>query len=177
MSGPLNLAQVVSFLMDAPMFRDLDEAELSVLVHRMQIVHLRPGQVLFRAGDLGDAWYVVYRGQLRVDADGRILARVGPPSCVGEMAVLDGSPRSATVSASEDSTVFRFSRDAFEELREAEAPAAHKLVYQMALTLASRQRATTQKLVAWWSGAEAGRSSGDEGSLVGPLVRDAAASE
>lgn len=149
MSGPLNLEQILRFLLDTPMFGDLDSSELSRVVHLMQITHLRADQVLFREGAPGDAWYVVYDGTLAVRKDGRTLAALSARSCVGEMAVLDGSPRSATVSAHGDATVFRFSRDAFEALRLADDLVAYKLVYHMARTLAVRQRETTERLGAW----------------------------
>lgn len=146
MSGPLNLAQVLSFLLDTPMFGDLDEHELSQIVHQMQIVHLREGQTLFQEGDPGDAWYVVYEGALDVQKGGRTLVALGPRACVGEMAVLDGSARSATIRAEGEATVFKFTRDAFEAMRQANELAVYKLAYHMARTLAARQRDTTQRL-------------------------------
>lgn len=148
MSGPLNLAQVLSFLLDTPMFGDLDEHELSQIVHEMLIVHLREDQVLFREGDPGDAWYVVYEGSLDVQKDGRTLVVLGPRACVGEMAVLDGSARSATVRAEGEATVFKFTRTSFERMRQENELAVYKLAYHMARTLAARQRQTTEHLSA-----------------------------
>ena len=63
------------------------------------------------------------------------------------MAILDGSPRSATVRAAEASTVLKFPRSGFQQLLEEGNLAAYKLVYHMAKVLVSRQRGVTQRLV------------------------------
>jgi CRP-like cAMP-binding protein len=150
MAAPLTLGYIVSFLLDTPMFGDLDESELSQIVHIMQLQHLRPGQVLFREGSPGEAWYVLYEGNVDVllgaDGDERVIASLGARSCFGEMAVLDGSPRSATVRAADEATVFRFPRTAFHDLLRQGNLAAYKLVFEMAKVLAARQRATTRTL-------------------------------
>ena len=74
------------------------------------------------------------------------MAELVSPACFGEMAVLDGSARSATVRTSADSTAFRFPRREFQNLIDSNNLAAFKLVYQMALVLAARQRNTTTKV-------------------------------
>lgn len=151
MAGPLNLEQIILFLLETPMFGDLDGAELSRIVHIMQVQRLREGQLLFEEGKPGDAWYVLYDGAVEVvkdDGGGEsVIAVFGPRTCFGEMAILDGSPRSATVQASAASTVFRFPREDFLRLIEDDNIAAYKLVFQMAKVLASRQRSTTSRLV------------------------------
>jgi CRP-like cAMP-binding protein len=152
MSGPLNLEQIIRFLLETPMFGDLDVPELSQIVHIMQVQRLRDGQLLFDEGTPGDAWYVLYEGAVEVvkatsDEGERVLALIESRGCFGEMAILDGSPRSATVRAVKPSTVFRFPREDFRELLADNNLAAYKLVLQMALVLVSRQRKTTQSLV------------------------------
>jgi CRP-like cAMP-binding protein len=154
MAGSLTLEHIITFLLGAPMFGDLDAIELSQIVHIMQIQHVRPGQLIFREGQPGDAWYVVYSGELEVfagavkGAEDRILASLGPSACFGEMAILDGSPRSASVRARAASTVFRFPHDDFQTLLRLDNLAAYKLVYHMAKVLVSRQRNTTAQLAA-----------------------------
>lgn len=133
------------------MFEGLSAGELSEIVHIMQIRRLRDGQVLFHEGDEGDAWYVVFEGQLsvtRADVLGpvREIAVSGPRACVGEMAVLDGSPRSATVTACGEATVFRFPRFEFEGLLTEDNLAAYRLIHEMAKVLCQRQRRMTAQL-------------------------------
>lgn len=150
MSGRLNLEQIILFLLETPMFGDLDAAELSRIVHIMQVQRLREGQYVFEEGSAGDAWYVLYEGAVDVLKEGTgeaPIARLGPRSCFGEMAILDGSARSASVQAAESSSVFRFPREDFLRLIEEDNIAAYKLVFQMACVLAARQRSTTSQLV------------------------------
>lgn len=151
MSTAITLEQIITFLLEAPMFGDLDASELSQIVHIMQVQGFQPGQPLFREGDPGDAWYVIYDGEVAVEKDAgtgqRVLAVLGRRACFGEMAILDGSRRSATVVARTDGTSFRFPRDRFLDLLEEDNLAAYKLVHQMALVLVARQRQTTTRLV------------------------------
>jgi CRP-like cAMP-binding protein len=74
------------------------------------------------------------------------LALLEPGACFGEMAILDGSPRSATVRAAGPLTVFRFRREPFEELLEQGSLAAFKLVAAMARVLSQRHRKLTGQL-------------------------------
>jgi CRP/FNR family cyclic AMP-dependent transcriptional regulator len=178
MAGPLTLEQIIHFLLGAPMFGDLDPAELSQIVHILQIRFVRPGHVIFRQGQPGDAWYVVFQGSVEVfseepDGGERRLAVNGPSACFGEMAILDGSPRSASARAAEASTVFCFPRADFKELLEAGNLSAYKLVYQMAQVLATRQRQTTARLVEMLRA----RQDVDLEEDFGPLVHDASRAE
>ncbi len=151
MSEDLTLEQVIAFLVDAPMFGDLDATELSRVVHIMQIRKAKPGEWVFREGEAGDAWYVIFEGELEVVKESpegnRVIAILGRRACFGEMAILDGSPRSASVRATRDLTVFRFPRQRFTQLLDEGNIAAYKLVYQISLVLVSRQRRTTSRLV------------------------------
>lgn len=133
------------------MFGDLDAAQLSQIVHILQVQRVRQGHYLFHEGRPGDAWYVLFEGGVEVVKESpeegeQVLAVIGPRGCFGEMAILDGSPRSAGVRATETSTVFRFPREDFQELLDADNLAAYKLVHQMALVLVARQRRTTSSL-------------------------------
>jgi CRP-like cAMP-binding protein len=157
----LTLEQIVTFLLDAPMFGDLDEEELSQIVQIMQVQHLDPGQSVFEEGDPGDAWYLLYEGEVEVvksTSDGpRAIAILGRRACFGEMAILDGSPRSASVRATQPITVMRFPRSDFTELLLKGTLAAYKLVHQIALVLVSRQRRTTSRLVELMTADDPGR--------------------
>lgn len=147
----ITLEQIINFLLEAPMFGDLDAAQLSQIVHIMQIQRVRDGQVIFREGDPGDAWYVIYDGAADVYKSEEFLpdrrvASLGKRACFGEMALLDHSPRSASVVARGEATVFRFPRKDFENLLAEENLAAYKLVYEMAKVLCVRARNTAQQL-------------------------------
>ena len=109
------------------------------------------GQVVFSEGDAGNAWFVIYEGAARVEkrdpfTPTRQVATLGSHACFGEMAILDDSPRSASVTATEDTTAFRFPAAMFQMLLEEHSVAAYKLVHAMAKTLCVRQRRMNQQL-------------------------------
>lgn len=147
----ITLEQIINFLLEAPMFAELDAAELSEIVHIMQVQRVRGGTAVFREGDPGDAWYVIYAGRAEVLKGNEFLPTqrlcvLGPRSCFGEMAILDHSSRSASVIAVDDCTVFRFPRRDFDLLLSEGNLAAYKLIYEMAKVLSTRQRRITQDL-------------------------------
>ena len=83
---------------------------------------LKDGQVLFRAGDVGDGCYRVEQGLLKIvvaslQGDERIIAILGPDAIVGELSMIDGRPRSASVVAASDCVLRFVSRQAFEKCK------------------------------------------------------------
>lgn len=168
--------QILSFLADAPMFGDLDAEELAHLVQITQIQRMKEGDWVFREGDPGDAWYVVFDGEVEVVKemkDGvRTIAVLGKRACFGEMAILDGSPRSASVRATRDAVVFRFPRTQFSGLLSSGNLSAYKLVHQMALVLVSRQRRTTHRLAELLGAVDTGLR-----ERLGPLMDQSSVAE
>ena len=69
MGSTITLESIITFLLETPMFGDLDAAELSEIVHIMQVLRLRDGQTVFREGDRGDSWYVLFEGAAEVLKD------------------------------------------------------------------------------------------------------------
>ena len=108
---------------------------------------LKADQTLFMEGDLGDGCYRVESGLLKVtvaSASGkeRILAILGPGALVGELAVIDAQPRSATVVAARDSELSYISRRAFEAVSE-----AHPEIYRHVVNLLVRRLRDTNSVV------------------------------
>jgi CRP/FNR family cyclic AMP-dependent transcriptional regulator len=112
-------------------------------------VHLVTGQVLFMADDPGDGCYRIENGLLKVSiasasGEERILSILGPGAIVGELAVLDGRPRSASVLALRDSELLFISKTRFHEFAKKQPE-----LYQHLLTLlASRLRETNAVIAA-----------------------------
>jgi NTE family protein/lysophospholipid hydrolase len=115
----LRRTQLVRVLTE--LFGELAEPARAELERHLRWVQLDGGSLLFREGDASDDVYVVINGRLRVvttDADGRerVLEEVGRGAAVGEVSLLTGDPRSATIYAVRDSDLLRLSRKAFDEL-------------------------------------------------------------
>lgn len=101
--------------LDTALFAGLDPAQRSEVEQHMAPRHLRSGEVLCRAGEVGSSLYVVTAGLLHAVApgSGEVLGRQRPGDVVGEAALLTGEPRSATLVARLPSDVLELSRDAF----------------------------------------------------------------
>jgi CRP-like cAMP-binding protein len=106
-------AAAAATLAATPLFAGLAREALESLVERLSLVHLAPGEVLFREGDPGDALYVIAEGELAVQAEGppRVeMARLGAGAFIGEVALMTDQPRSATVTAVQDAELLRIDR-------------------------------------------------------------------
>lgn len=112
------------FLSSTPLFRGLDPQALNGLIDEVSYHRLLAGQLLFREGDPGDSLYIVKSGWLRVFVGGEaagppeVISELGRGEFVGEMALLTGDPRSASVGAVRDTELVRLSRSGFERLIE-----------------------------------------------------------
>ena len=131
------------------LFSDLPDRLLTGLLANAKPVNLAAKEILFLAGDLGDGCYRVNEGLLKVSIASstgaeRILAILGPGSIVGDVAMIDGRPRSASVSALRDCKMSFVSCAAFEAFV-AKQPEIYK--YLLAL-LAERLRETDQLVAA-----------------------------
>jgi CRP-like cAMP-binding protein len=80
------------------------------------------------------------------DSGPQHIRTIEPPSCFGEIAILDGLPRSATVRATKEALVLRIPQEKFKELMDEENPVACKLIKHMALVLVSELRSNTETL-------------------------------
>lgn len=117
----LRPAEVRRRLMAAPLFTSLDEASVRAIAARAEVVSLPGAHRLFRAGDRGDELYLVARGVVRVSmqntlGDDDILDQLGPGAMFGEIAVLTGGTRSATVTTAIPTVLVTIPGDALRSL-------------------------------------------------------------
>lgn len=122
-------------------FGDVDAAALERLQAAMTWTELSSGQVLMRQGDDGDALYLLVSGRLRAtigDASSpggqRAVGEISRGQIVGELALITGDPRNATVTAVRDSLLARLDRVAFNDLLASHAAMSMALTRQLALT-------------------------------------------
>src|SRR5262245_50373727 len=138
----------IAFLKASDLFENQPEEVLTAVLGQGEFLEFGPGAVIFRQGDQGDRLYIVKRGVLEVvaqPADGSEpmpVAYLGPGEVLGELALLTGSPRTATVRSPEHAELFSLGKAVFHELM-ATLPT---LPRNMCLVLAKRLEATTLKI-------------------------------
>lgn len=133
-------------LASLPPFAGMDIATLRQFDGEANWLRLAGGETLFAQGDPPDYLYIVVHGRLEVivereNGEHEVVDQIGPGACVGEMALLAGEPRSATVRAIRDSELVRLSKDEFNLLLNQHPRAATEI----ARTLVRRLRQTTAK--------------------------------
>jgi CRP-like cAMP-binding protein len=150
MTTKVTRERMITFLLETPMFENLEPAEIRELMPIIRAVEYPAGAVLFEEGEPGDAWYALYRGKVDVIKNvGEGQQEIYPldtGACFGEIALLDGGARTATIKAIDDSIVLRMSRPAFEDLLNENHSVANKLLWHLAVMLAQRARSTTERL-------------------------------
>lgn len=78
---------------------------IGIFKHAEKFVNYEPGEVVFKEGDPCDIMYVVQDGEFDILVNGVVVETVGPNGIFGEMALVDTSPRSATVVAKTEARV------------------------------------------------------------------------
>lgn len=151
-----NAPDFAACLKQIPLFRELSADECMDVVRACAIKPTKAGTVLCREGEAGDALFVVESGEVRVTARtlqglDEELGRQGARSVVGEMSLLDGRPRSATVTVSADGTIWRLARSEFDLLRAHLRPAAFKVIRYLAGVLCARLRELDAKVEEFWA--------------------------
>lgn len=89
----------VDAIADLDIFAGLDRKQLATIASLTTEITLPAGSVLCRRGERGREAFVLVRGSVAVSVDDQAVAALGPGAVVGEMSLLDGEPRVATVTA------------------------------------------------------------------------------
>jgi hypothetical protein len=143
-----------------PLFSTLTLEQLASIDRLMVTRHYVKGEPVFTKGDVGSELFVVLDGEIRIHLDhgGRevTLARIGPSMVLGEMAVFDEQPRSASAEASVDSSVRVLRRDKLRAVVH-EHP---EVLLEFVKNLSQRIRVMNEQLEAQETPAAAGRDQG-----------------
>ena len=123
--------EVLEPLCRVPLLRELDPDDVSLVVEDVTQHTLRDGEVLFHEGDPGDSIYFVDEGEMVIERRGRPYETATAGAVIGEVALLTGAPRSATVRARGPVETLRLSAADFERWR-ALCPALDSAVRELA---------------------------------------------
>jgi len=140
-----------NFLLNLPLFDAFNIDELDTLAKHMSYVHLKTGEYLFIEGDKGNFMGFVVNGILEVlkkseTGDNIIIARLTKGSSIGEMSIIDKSPRSASVVAKQPAIVVTLTEKGFDILAEKSPALGIKLIQKTARLLSLNMRRTSSKL-------------------------------
>ena len=96
------------------LFDDIDGELLDALAVRSAEIEVAKGDAVVAEGDPGDALFVVMSGVVTIEREGKVVAQLGAGQAFGELALVDGLPRQATVKAEKKSILLRLPRDTFD---------------------------------------------------------------
>ena len=145
-------ADARQFLAATALFAGIESAALDEVVDAVEWLLLPGGETLFRHGDVGDSLYVVASGRLRAvvqkpGGDERLLREAGRGDNIGELSLLTGEPRSATVRAIRDSELVRLSRSRFEQIQQNYPRSMFQLTRMLAGWLTARERPVNARMI------------------------------
>ncbi len=122
-------------------FAALSERHLHSLGKYVTVERFADGETVVAAGTRGDSMHVILSGRARVRTPSGHSRELGPDDCFGELALIDGAPRAATVSALGELTTARITRADFQKLLKAEPAMAVGLLDGMVAILRDLQQA------------------------------------
>lgn len=133
-------AEIIKLLAQGELLRHLPPEDISELLPLISRRELKPDEIIFRAGEEGDALYIVIRGKVEVIEGGgqdcHSLAELGPGQAFGEMALLSGEPRTATIRAAGPVELLAIRREDFLRLMSEDsqlAASARRLSHERAI--------------------------------------------
>lgn len=103
--GSRSRRDLTELLGEVALFSRCSRRERATVTRHMETASLPAGTPLIEEGEDGDALFLILEGTAAVRKGGNVVAEAGPGAYFGEMALLDGEPRSATVLAKDDVTV------------------------------------------------------------------------
>jgi CRP-like cAMP-binding protein len=133
----------VRALRSAPLFEDLSRKELSQLARVSEDLEVDPGTVLCKEGEIGHEFFVIVDGKVKVSRKGRRIATRDGGDFVGEIALLEEIPRTATVTAETPVRLFVLTRKDFRHLLDETPSVERKVLRALARRLAEVSRDPT----------------------------------
>jgi CRP/FNR family cyclic AMP-dependent transcriptional regulator len=126
----------VKALKGAPLFEGLSRKELAQLARVSEDLEVEPGTVLCKEGEVGHEFFVIVEGKVKVTRKGRRVSVRGGGDFVGEIALIEDVPRTATVTAETPVRLFVLTRKDFRHLLDEQPNVERKVMRVLARRLA-----------------------------------------
>jgi CRP/FNR family cyclic AMP-dependent transcriptional regulator len=124
-------AKFIERLRTVPLFSNLNDRQLRFIVGQGKEVFFPAGREICKQGETGLGMHVVLEGQTKVQVNGRTRAKLGPGAFFGEIALLDGGPRTASVIAETDVHTLAIPHWNFRSLLKEQPPMALKMLEEV----------------------------------------------
>ena len=121
------MADKLEVLRTVPLFADLDDRSLQAVAVLAREVSFKAGDVFMLEGEIGDGFYVILDGTVRIDRGDRTIRSMTAGGFFGEIALLEQRPRTATAIAVSDVAALELKHHEFERLLDT-MPAVHRRV-------------------------------------------------
>lgn len=143
---------LIKLLKDIPLFSVLDKRELKTVASLMYERGFEKGEFMFETGQPGAAMFVILDGEVKIVReanDGALveLATLGKGDFLGELALLDSSPRSASALANERTKAMAIFREDLNKLLDTHPVLGGKVMKELAITIGKRLKATNDLLM------------------------------
>lgn len=103
----------IKILQSIDIFSHSSNDILTGIARMLKTIQVKNGQGIIKKGELGNCMYIIYEGNVKIHDDIYMIADLGPGKFFGEISLLDTEPRSASVTATTDSILFRLDQDDF----------------------------------------------------------------
>lgn len=120
----ITTVECILFLRQVPLLAGFSVDELWQVAQVVEQASFEKDETFISEGDVGDALFLILSGEVLVHQGEKDLNRHGPGGMIGELALLDGQPRSASVTALTDVEVLKIDRGHFEDIMHANPAAA-----------------------------------------------------
>lgn len=127
-------------LKNVAIFSQTPDDILEEITEIVEVVEVRGGEIIFEKGDPGTCMYIIVEGKARVHDGDRTLNYLGKRDVFGEMSALDPEPRSATVTAVEDTRLFRLDQQPLYRLIVGRAEVVRGFIHVLCERLRARVR-------------------------------------
>ena len=135
----------IKYLSSMDLFQHFSEEELyEFFAKNVEELRVVTGEVVCREGSPGDDMYILLAGELKISKESKFITTIKPVEYIGEMALIEAKPRSATVEALEDSILLKITREQFQEYFSNQP----KSLFSMMRTLSHRIRLNTEIIAA-----------------------------
>lgn len=132
--------QGIDLLAQVPLFSSLSRRHLRQLAEHADIVSFRERETIVETGQPGGTFYVILQGAAKVARGTKTLGRLEPGDFFGEISLLDGGPRTATVVAQTPVTAIRVFKRSFDKVVAQEPTVAAKILAVVARRLREAER-------------------------------------